>query len=120
MLKGDRVGEPEFTIFNPFRDRSPERTAEAFLEQMRSGTCTEAVTGLNNTPEYNEELCGRESNYPLVAWRLENRSGDAAAKVRMYFRAHRKTYRAGYRGQLWLTVERRGGDWQVSEYECWY
>lgn len=119
MLRGDPVNEPEFTIFNPFRDRSPERTAEAFLEQMRSGKCTDAVAVLSHAADYNEEMCERESRLPLVAWRLENRSGDAA-KVRMYYEVHRKTYPPAYRGQLWITVERRGADWQVSRYECFY
>ena len=119
LLQGDPVGEPEFAIFNPFRDRSPERTAEAFLEHLRAGNCAEVITGLNNTPDYNQEICGRESNYPLVAWRLENRTGDAA-RVRMYYEVQRKTYRPAFQGQLWVTVERRGGNWQVSQYESWY
>lgn len=117
-IKGNPVNEPEFTIFNPFRDRSPESTAAAFLEQMRAGNCPEAVAVLSQTPDYNQELCEKESDSPLTGWRLKNRSDDAA-KVRMYYRAHRKNYQ-GYQGQLWVTVERRGSNWQVSKYECFY
>ena len=31
-----------YVLFNPFRDRSPERVADAYLEAMRRGSCTDA------------------------------------------------------------------------------
>ena len=117
-MKGNPVKEPEFTIFNPFRDRLPERAAEAFLEKLKEGRCREAYDVPLLTRDYKEEVCEKESKSPLVAWRLENRSDDGA-NVRMYYLAHRKTYQ-GYQGQLWITVANRGGQWQVVNYQCFY
>ena len=116
--KGDPVKEPVFSIFNPFRDRGPENRAESFLNLLKEGKCEEATAVLSFTPEYRQELCGREANSPLLAWKLTNRT-DNSGTTRMYYRAQRKNY-DGYQGQLWVTVERRGSDWQVTKYECFY
>lgn len=118
MTKGNPVKEPEFTIFNPFRHRLPERTAEAFLEELKEGRCREVVDVLLLRRNYKEDVCEKERRSPLLAWELTNRS-DNGANVRMYYLAHRRTYQ-GYQGQLWITVENRGGQWQVVNYECFY
>ncbi len=116
--KGNPLKEPAFAIFNPFRDRAPESHAEAFLNLLKEGKCEEATAVLSFTPEYRQELCGREANSPLLAWKLTNRT-DNSDTTRMYYRARRKNY-DGYQGQLWVTVEKRGNDWQVTKYECFY
>ena len=117
MMNGNPVKEPEFTIFNPFRDRRPERVAEAFLEKLKEGRCREAVDVPLLTRDYKEEVCEKENKSPLLSWQFKNRSD--GAKVRMYYLAHRKTYQ-DYQGQLWIIVENRGGEWQVVNYECFY
>lgn len=53
-----------------------------------------------------------------MGWKLTNRT-DSSDATRMYYRAQRKSY-DGYQGQLWVTVEKHGGDWQVTRYECFY
>ncbi|HEX5873574.1 MAG TPA: hypothetical protein VFY60_02940 [Pyrinomonadaceae bacterium] len=69
-MKGNPVNEPEFTIFNPFRDRLPERTAEAFLEKLKEGRCPEALDVPLLPRDYKEDVCERERRLPLLAWRL--------------------------------------------------
>ena len=115
---GNPVKEPAFSIFNPFRDRSPERNAEAFLEVIKAGECERTMLALPDTPEHREEVCEREKASPLVSWRLTNRS-DESQKSKMYYRVKRNGY-DGYQGQLWVTVEKHGPDWQVTQYECFY
>ncbi len=115
---GNPVAEPAFSIFNPFRDRSPEQSAEAFLEKLKVGQCEQSLSALPDTPEHRQELCEREKASPLVSWRLTNRS-DESTKTRMYYKVKRRTY-DGYLGQLWVTLERQGTDWQVTSYECFY
>ena len=116
--RGDPVKEPAFSLFNPFRDRAPERSAEAFLTLLMQGQCAQATSVLPATPEDHQERCEREANSPLMAWQLTNRSDNSQA-IRMSYRAQRRSY-DGYQGQLWITVEKRGGDWQVTKYECFY
>jgi hypothetical protein len=115
---GNPVQEPVFAIFNPFRDRSPEHSAEAFLEVIKAGQCERAMSALPDTPESRQDICEREKESPLMSWRLKNRT-DEPQKVRMYYRVKRKTY-GGYQGQLWVTLEKQGEEWQVKQYECFY
>ncbi len=115
---GNPVQEPAFAIFNPFRDRSPEHSAEAFLEVIKAGQCERAMSALPNMPEYRQDICEREKGSPLMSWRLKNRT-DEPQKVRMYYRVNRKTD-DGYQGQLWVTLEKQSEEWQVKQYECFY
>lgn len=115
---GDPVKEPAFSIFNPFRDRSPEHSAEVFLEVIKAGQCGRAMSALPDTPEHRQEVCEREKASPLMSWRITNRS-DESQKSRMYYRVKRSTY-DGYQGQMWVTLEKHGNDWQVTRYECFY
>ena len=115
---GDPVKEPAFAIFNPFRDRSPERSAEAFLTATRAGQCAQAMSPLVASSQHKQEVCEREQRYPLVDWRLANRT-DQPDRTRMYYRAARTAYE-GYEGQLWVTLEKSGEDWKVVQYECFY
>jgi hypothetical protein len=112
------VKEPAFAIFNPFRDRSPEHGAEAFLEAVKAGQCERAMSALSDKPESRQEVCEREKGSPLMSWQLKNRT-DEIQKVRMYYRVNRNIY-DDYQGQLWVTLEKQGEEWQVKKYECFY
>ena len=114
--KGNPVKEPVFAVFNPFRDRSPERSAEAFLENMKLGLCEREMVFVS--PQHNQEVCEREKDSPLSAWRMVNRS-DQDETVRMYYEVSRKTS-DGYQGQLWVSLARQGADWKVTRYDCSY
>jgi len=116
---GDPVKEPAFAIFNPFRDRAPEHGAEAFLDSMKAGQCEMAMSSVSGSSiERIRETCEREKNSPLVGWQLANRN-DQSDNVRLYYRVNRPSY-DGYRGQLWITVQKTAGDWKVVKYECIY
>jgi hypothetical protein len=97
---GNPVKEPAFAIFNPFRDRSPEHGAEAFLEAVKAGQCERAMSALSDKPESRQEVCEREKGSPLMSWQLKNRT-DEIQKVRMYYRVNRNIY-DDYQGQLWV------------------
>lgn len=115
---GDPLREPAFTIFNPFRDRGPERGAEAFLEMLRAGRCEQAVAGLAVTDEYRQDTCEREKKYPLVSWRLMNRT-EMPQGVKMYYHVWRDNHRDGY-GSMWVTVGERGGRWEATDLDRFY
>ena len=115
---GNPVKEPAFAIFNPIRDHSPEDSAEAFLDVIKAGQCERAISALPGTLQGHQETCEREKESPLMAWRLANRT-DQPEKVRIYYRVNRKDYE-GYQGQLWISLEKHGEDWRVTQYECFY
>jgi hypothetical protein len=115
---GNPVKEPAFAVFNPFRDHSPERSAETFLKIIKDGQCEQAMSAVPGTLEHRQDTCEHEKESPLMAWRLTNRI-DQPERVRMYYRVNRKTY-DGHQEQLWVTLEKHGENWEVMQYECFY
>ena len=115
---GDPVKEPTFSIFNPFRDRSPEHSAEAFLKQLRAGQCEQATVALSVLPERRQDICERERRSPLASWRLKNRT-DEPQKIKMYYQVKAENHN-DLQGQAWVTVEKQGEKWQVTSYERFY
>ena len=116
--KSDPFGEPERAFFNPFRNRKPEDAAAAFLALVKAGRCDEAMKTLSaTTTTHQEYLCAKELEHPFESAKLKNRH-DEGDKVRLFY-WHWRTDIGGP-GRLWMTVENRGGDWNVIDYECIY
>lgn len=115
---GTPGGLPTISIFNPFRDRQPEKCAAAFLESMKAGQCEHLMAGLAVDMEYRQYICQQERTDALMAWNLKGRE-DSPRKVKLYYLVGRRHY-ANAEGQLWVTVEERDSQWQVTNYECWY
>lgn len=113
----DPVGESSFSIFNPFRDHSPERTAEAFLEALRLGQCVQVIARLAIDQSDAQYICSKETEHPLRSWQLRNRH-DEPEKVKMFYWHWRAN--PDYHDRLWVTVEKHSGQWQVVNYECIY
>ncbi|HEY0377476.1 MAG TPA: hypothetical protein VGC87_11030 [Pyrinomonadaceae bacterium] len=115
---GDPTGVPYFTIFNPFRDRGPERSADQFLDHLRGEQCEQVMASLSHSTEYQKDTCQRESDYPLDSWRLAYRKDDAQ-QSKLYYKVWRENY-DGLQSPVWITAERVGDQWQVKKYERWY
>lgn len=115
--KGDPFGEPGICIFNPFRDRGPERSAERFLETLKAGQYEQALAPLQVSDEQHQYLQRKEEQHPLESWTLKNRQ-DQINEVKLFF-WHSRTD-SDLQGQLWITVEKRNEQWQVTGYECIY
>ena len=115
---GNPTKEPAFAIFNPFRDRQPERSAEGFLQRLNVGDCESAMSGLAQELQYQKDTCEHEKTNPLTSWRIRNRT-DEPQSVRMYYQVGRQKY-PDLKGQVWITVEKRGDQWQVTRYDRSY
>ena len=115
---GNPLKEPVFIVLNPYRDRAPERVADLFLQQLKDGNCEKAMAALHDSFRFQHETCEREERYALGSWRLMNRT-DEPQKVRMYFSVNRLNY-DGMVGQAWVTVEKRGNQWQATRYDRYY
>ena len=115
---GSPTKEPVFAIFNPFRDRLPERSTENFLQRLKDGACQSAMSGLAYELQYQQETCEHEMTNALTTWRLTNRT-DEPQSVRLYYQVGRKKY-PDLKGQVWLTVEKRGNHWEVTRYDRSY
>jgi len=61
-------------IFNPFRDRSPEAAADAFLRRLHSARPAEVLGEVIADPERLEVVITREAEHPIESWTLGDRS----------------------------------------------
>jgi hypothetical protein len=101
-----------YVLFNPFRDRSPERAAAAYLEAMRRGNSSDAGKLSANPYLPNKWTCeemqseyGRERS--LFVQRLRDRRENQGDVV-LYYSDSGK----GVEGN-WVGVRRFGDDWRV-------
>ena len=115
---GSSTKEPVFAIFNPFRDRQPERSAEGFLRRLKEGDCQSAMSELVHELQYQQDTCEHERTNTLTSWRLRNRT-DEPQSVRLYYEVGRQKY-PDLKGQVWVTVEKRGDQWLVIRYDRSY
>lgn len=108
-------GDHNYVLFNPFRDRSPERAAAAFLDAMRRGNCADAEKLSTNLVLPNALTCEQiQSEYrdhrSLFVQRLRDRNG-SRGDVLLYY----SNTGVGVEGN-WVAVRRAGGGWQVIEF----
>jgi len=63
-------------VFNPFRDRASERTAERLIDDLRSDKCGQIVRDLNGNSNYDPRICSvmnKTTGHSLV-WRQDGES----------------------------------------------
>ncbi len=71
-----------FSMFNPFRDRTSEHTAERLMDDLRTDKCEQIVRSVNRREDYDPRVCSvmnQTSGHSLL-WRQD---GDSA-KVLVY------------------------------------
>ena len=115
---GNPIKEPVFAIFNPFRDRDPERKAREFLQRLKDGGCEEVMSALEYEVQYGKETCEHERTNSLMSWKMGNRT-DEPQRVRLFYRVRRKQS-PNISGQVWLTVEKQSNGWHVTRYDRYY
>lgn len=98
-------------IWNPMRDRTPEKVAEAFLQSLRDNNCKAAL-----------DLCqSAVENHRVSNWQLAYRE-DEGNSAFLYFKLSK--YGGGPENKLTgegeLTVERKGDDWVVRGYDAYF
>jgi hypothetical protein len=106
---------PFLTLLNPFRDRGPERVADAYLRRLSTGELAEArrYFGANR-----EAIEVREPQYPPLNWKIANRA-DESGHVTLTYTITRG---GGYRGASTAIVvaARHAGQWRIATYNAWY
>lgn len=106
------TGDHNYVLFNPFRDKSPERIAAAYLQAMRRGNCADAER-LGTNPELpNEMTCEQLQNEysnerNLFVQRLRDRK-ESRGDVILYY----SNSGSGVEGN-WIAVRQSGGGWRV-------
>jgi len=115
---------PLSITMNPLRDRTLERTASAFITEMRDGNCRQLLAAWEK--DYRKKraqfICDSETEHPLISWRLVEWE-DAPPLLILYYRGQRYSspkQDATYKDLLSVTLENRDGAWSVTKYDAFY
>jgi len=105
-----------WVLFNPFRDRQPELSADAFLKQLKKEKFDEAFARF---PEHTKaSFCSKEREFKLINWTLVDRK-DEGVKTVLHFEVYRSDQGPNAWGNVWVTVEKQDV-WRVTSFESWY
>jgi hypothetical protein len=105
--------QPSLVILNPIRARSVEDYADSVLAGMRGEPCERVVAGMAVTDERRRYVCEKQKEHPLISWELKDRHDEGQRSDLRYLIRYQGSE---YTGQLWITVEKTGGGWQVISY----
>jgi hypothetical protein len=114
--EGDPLQEPIVSLFNPFRDRAPERPAVEVLSALQHGNYARAFADTRLPAEVVAGVVGLEKQRPLRGWSLRGRSA-LPAGASLFFQTDREGVAES---RLWITVERAAGRWRVTHFEALY
>jgi hypothetical protein len=95
-----------FVVFNPFRDRTSEHTAERLIDDLRGDKCEQIVRGLEGSDNnYDPRVCSvmRETAAHSLVWRQDGES----ARVLVYAVPEKSA-------RLWVTLRRDEAGFMVS------
>lgn len=108
-------GQDLFTVFNPFRDKTPETEADKFLENLKNGNCGQLKYAFQVNCEYEND----KENYALQSWNLIDRE-ETDNQVTLHFQGFRISDSQNSYSNIWLTLQNDTGKWTIVDYEVWY
>jgi len=115
---------PISITLNPFRDRTSEHVASAFIRGMRDGKCREQLAQWERDyrKTYAAFICNSEAQHPLLSWKLVEWEDAPPLRI-LHYRGQRSNG-AGqpgtYKELFSVTLENEGGDWEVTKYDAMY
>ena len=115
---------PLSITMNPLRDRTIERTANAFMGQMRDGNCRQLLEAWEK--DYRRKradfICESETEHPLIGWSLVEWE-DAPPLVILHYKGQRYSspkQQATYKDLFSVTEEKKDAGWVVTKYDSFY
>jgi hypothetical protein len=117
-------GVPNSISLNPLRDRASEHIAVQYLDQMRDGKCKDelAVWEKDYRRKYAAFICDSEAKHPLISWKLVDWEDAPPLRI-LHYRGKRRTgptESTTYRELFSVTLEDKGGEWEVTKYDAMY
>lgn len=116
---------PLAITMNPLRDRTVERTANAFIAQMRDGNCRQLLASWEKDyrKKRAEFICTSESQHPLISWNIVEWE-DQPPLIILYYKGQRYStpaQDATYKDLFSVTLEKKdGGPLAVTKYDAFY
>ena len=109
-----------YCLMNPFRDRSPERVAEEFINQLRTGHVSVLTPAIPDSTA-REHFSDREMKWPIAAWRIGDRK-DLGGRVDLMYWVKRGNGYApeGSEEEIYITVDRSITPARVTAFSAIY
>lgn len=115
---GSLQTDPMVVIFNPFRDRTPERRAVALLAALKDGDMENANRLLERVrPGLAKATIESESTWRVRDWTLVERA-DSADRSKLTFRVHR--HGTDTPSLVWIEVTTAHSGGAVTSFETFY
>jgi hypothetical protein len=115
---------PNSIDLNPLRDRTSERIAAKFIRAMRDGKCHEQLADWERDyrKKYARFLCESEANHPLVSWEIVDWDDRPPLRILQYRgkRLNSPGQSGTYKELFSVTLEYKGGEWEVTKYDAMY
>jgi hypothetical protein len=117
-------GTPLSISLNPLRDRTSERIANQYLDEMKDGQCKEALGkwAKDYRRKYAKFICDSETQHPLLSWRIVDWEDTPPLRI-LHYRGKRRTNpgdSATYKELFSVTLENKDGGWEVTKYDAMY
>jgi len=117
-------GTPLSISLNPLRDRTSERIASQYLDEMRDGQCKEALAKWEKDyrRKYAKFICDSEEKHPLISWKIVDWEDTPPLRI-LHYRGKRRTSpddAATYKELFSVTLENKDGGWEVTKYDALY
>ena len=117
-------GTPNSIDLNPLRDRTSEHVAAKYLDAMRDGHCQEelSVWAKDYRKKYARFICDSEAKHPLVSWKLVDWEDAPPLRI-LHYRGKRRNNAdtpGTYKELFSVTLENKGGGWEVTKYDAMY
>ena len=116
---GPLPADPRMTIWNPTRNRAPERYANALLSGIQSNRCQQFVEPLGILEEDKAKACSKQQTDPVSSYcSLVDRT-DKGKSVWLLFHCP-YVRRTEARAEIGLSIERGESGWLLRSYDRIY
>lgn len=110
--------EPRLTVWNPVRNRAPERAADVYLGAIHSAGCREYLSRLRLPGPQAISACEKQERNPVSGHCILHDRSDGWSGVWLFFEC---PYTIG-EGEAWveLTLRHENGKWVLESYQRAY
>jgi hypothetical protein len=116
----DALRPRNYCLLNPFRDKSPEIIAEAYLKRLRAGDF-DSIRPLIHTREEADRILENEKKWPIQSWRIgvcHERPGETELMCWVTRGGGYST--DGVEEEVRFWIKHSGTGWTVNSYSAIY
>lgn len=113
----DSIRPRNYCLMNPYRDKQPEKFAEAILQELKNGNTEIIIPYLKEDSK--NRILESEKKFRVENWRIGNRE-DSEDKVFVSYWVSRRDYYDGHLEDVSFLFEREGIEWKLIQINAGY